>query len=113
MSQSRYLLYVNTSPKRASDETWAKWFVSQHLPGLSKASACNRVLVYKETGFAMLPEPQHPLRFLALYESDQEELQNDDTYKPASPEEESDVRNYKLIQDYNPNELAGNGIIND
>lgn len=61
----------------------------------------------------MLPEPQHPLRFLALYESDQEELQNDDTYKPASPEEESDVRNYKLIQDYNPNELAGNGIIND
>jgi hypothetical protein len=48
-----------------------------------------------------------------LYESDQEELQNDDTYKPASPEEESDVRNYKLIQDYNPNKLAGNGIIID
>ena len=53
----------------------------------------------------MLPETDHSLRFLALYETDKDGLQNDDSYQLASPEEESDVRNYRIIQDYNPKKL--------
>ena len=105
MSQPKYLLYVNISPKGASDESWAKWFTSQHLPTLAKANVCTRVSVYKETTLAMLPHTEQSLRFLALYESDKAGLQNNDAYQPASPEEESDIRSYSIIQDYNPKNL--------
>lgn len=96
------MLYVNASPESVSDDQWAEWFVSQHLPTLSTAKTCERVLLYKEIGFAMLPESDHPLHFLALYESPYDGLQNGHAYKSASEEEESDIRNYKMIQDYNP-----------
>ena len=58
--------------------------------------------LYKEVGFAMLPKPDHPQRFLALYQTNQEQLHNDESFTPASPEEDSEIRTYKLIQDYNP-----------
>ena len=106
MADAKYLLYLNTSPKGISDQTWAKWFVNQHLATLEVSKVCTRVSIYRETDFPMLPNPEHPLRFLALYETEKEGLQNDSAYKPASPEEESDMRNYKMIQDYNPKNLG-------
>ena len=105
MADAKYLLYLNTSPKGVSDQTWAEWFVKQHLSTLEESKVCSRVSVYKEIGFPMLPNPEHLLRFLALYETEKEGLQNDAAYKPASPEEESDMRNYKMIQDYNPKKM--------
>lgn len=112
MADTKDLLYLNTSPKGTSDQSWAEWFIGQHLATLGETKVCSRVLVYKEIGFPMLPNPEHPLRFLALYETNKEGLQNDDAYKPASPEEESDMRNYRLIQNYNPKGLDdGNAIV--
>lgn len=106
MSLPAYLLYVNTSPNGVSDETWTKWWTSQHLPTLTKAKACGRVALYKEVGFAMLPKADHPQRFLALYQTDHEQLQNNDAFKPASPKEDSEIRSYRMIQDYNPKNLG-------
>ena len=109
MSPSGYLLFVNTSPKGVPDETWTKWWVSQHVQTLKTAKeqkACSRVALYKEVGFSLLPKPDHPLRFLALYETNNDQLQNNEAFTPTSPEENSDTRNYKLIQDYNPRKLS-------
>ena len=105
MSQSPYLLYVNTSPKGASDETWMKWWIYRHASDVIKSELCDRVALYKEIGFAMLPSPDHPQRFLALYYTDCERPQDEESYEPVSPEEDSEMRNYKLIQNYDPRRL--------
>ena len=64
---------------------------------------CSRVALYKEVGFSMLPKPNHPRTLLGVYQTDHERLQDHESFKIISPEEDLEVRNYKLIQNYNPN----------
>ena len=73
---------------------------------MNKANSCTRVAFYEEVGFAMLPKSDNPQKFLALYYTNQERLQDEDAFTSASPEDDLDIRNYKLIQDFNPKRLG-------
>lgn len=96
MSQSPYLLFVNVSPKGVPDDTWIKWWKSQHIRSLLQSGVCDKVALYKEIGFAMLPKPDHSQRFLAVYQTDCERLQDDESFEAVSPEEYCDMRNYRV-----------------
>ena len=109
----RDLLYTNCTPwSAASEEEWSEWLIKEHIPALVSSGAVAQATLYRETGFEMMPDFFHPLRYLILYRTDAKHLQTSEKYLhvcqqtgvdggPVS-EDESETRNYKLIQDYNP-----------
>lgn len=128
MTLSPYLLHVNSRPTAVDENTWTKWYTTEHLPDLVGHGASTRASFYREEASPselVAKDATNPRKFLALYQSDHEEPLKSDGYvqkvrhtselfRDASGKEENrengefDARNYKLIQDYDPNGL-GNG----
>ena len=80
MAPSPYLLHVNSRPKEVSNPLWVEWYITEHLPDLVGAKSSDRATFYEETGFATNPYPDHPRKFLALYQSQFEELLKSEEY---------------------------------
>lgn len=81
MAPSQYLLHVNSRPTEVSDGLWKEWYTSEHLPDLVGAKSSNRATFYEEVASPLNPNPDHPRKFLALYQTDFKELLNSNEYK--------------------------------
>ena len=81
MAPSQYLLHVNSGPTAVSNGLWKEWYIEEHLPDLLNAKSCNRATFYEEIGSPLDAHPSHPRKFLALYQSDFEELLKSDEYQ--------------------------------
>ncbi|KIW12294.1 hypothetical protein PV08_09571 [Exophiala spinifera] len=121
---SQYLLEVNSRPQPSSgvdDKLWIKWYTEEHLPDLVNSHTSTRAAFYQEShDFAGAPKDRHPRSFLALYQTDFEEPLKSKNYlekvrssssmwpaqKPTSEIGDFDGRNYRLIQEYDPNKIG-------
>jgi len=87
------------------------------VPDLVNSKTAVRAAMYRETkNFPLASKETHPRRYLVLYQTDMEECLKSEEYRndvrhssdmwPASKETAAigdfDARNYKLIQDYDP-----------
>jgi len=118
---SKYLLFVNSRPlpdAGVDDDAWIKWYTNEHLPDLVNSKTTTRACFYREThehAFASRVE-KGERNFLAIYQTDFEEPLKTKEYlegvrhssdlfpkrKENRENGEFDARNYKLIQDYDP-----------
>ncbi|OCT54443.1 putative alpha/beta hydrolase [Cladophialophora carrionii] len=115
-----YLLWVNSRPKPESgvdDDLWVKWYTEEHVPDLVNTKTAVRAAMYRETfDFPLAAKEHHPRKYLVLYQTDLEEPLKSKEYldgvrhssglwtanKPTSEVGDFHARNYKLIQDYDP-----------
>lgn len=81
MTTSPYLFHVNSCPKVVSDQLWRQWYVEEHLSDLVGAKSCDRATFYEEIPSPLNDKPDHPKKFLALYQTGFEELLKSDEYK--------------------------------
>ena len=80
MAPAPYLLHVNSRPTVVSDQLWKEWYTDEHLPDLVNAKSAIRATFYEEIGNPLNEHPDHPRKFLALYQTDFEELLKSDEY---------------------------------
>ena len=100
------LLYINCSPPLDVPEAeWESWLTMKHMPAILFSGAVVRAVLYKETGFAMIPNPSPLLRYMLLYQTDFKRLQDSEQYiktcEAAGAEKyaifaNNDTRNYKV-----------------
>jgi hypothetical protein len=81
MATSPYLLHVNSRPTVVSNPLWKEWYIKEHLPDLVGAKSCDRATFYEEIPHPLNENPDHPRKFLALYQTGFEELLKSDEYK--------------------------------
>lgn len=74
MAPSPFFLHVNSRPTQVSDELWEEWYKTEHLPDLVNGKSAVRATFYKETPNPLNPNPDHPRKYLALYQTEFEEL---------------------------------------
>ncbi|KAJ9503579.1 hypothetical protein H2202_000718 [Exophiala xenobiotica] len=121
---SQHLLFVNSRPQPGSgvdDDLWTKWYIEEHLPDLVNSKTSPRAAFYREThDFALATKEPHPRKFLALYQTDFEEplksknfvdgvRHSSDMWPQGKGDTEIgdfDGRNYKMIQEYDPNKIG-------
>ena len=127
MPPSPYLLHVNSRPTAVDDNLWTKWYTSEHIPDIIESNACARATFYKEIPAATTLDntaDANPRPFLALYQTKYADLLNTDAHQMPNVRQgselfekasgqassfangEFDGRNYKLIQDFDPNGLG-------
>jgi hypothetical protein len=135
MPPSPYLLWVNSGPTQATVEQFEKWYTEEHVPDIVKAGASTRATFYREVfdfpgatrehherqWLSVDQETRERLTYLAAYQTNFEELLKCEEYlkipvvsdmfpwKLHAASGSFDARNYKLIQDYDPNHI-GEGI---
>lgn len=120
MSPSPYLLHVNSRPLLVSDALWQEWYTTEHVPDLINTGTSTRAAFYEEVGHPLAPNPDHPRKWLALYQTEYEECLKTKNYedgvrhssglfaKEGSGSElnrengEFDARNYRLWQEFDP-----------
>ena len=100
------LLYINCSPPSDIPEAeWERWLRTIHIPAALNSGTVIRAALYKETGFAMIPQPSHPLEYMLLYQTGFNRLQDSETYIKAYEDTgaekydtvaDNDTRNYKV-----------------
>jgi len=131
MPPSPYLLWVNSRPITVTDEKWVEWYTDEHVPDLVGHGASTRATFYRETfdfpgssrehhdrqWLSMDQGKQHRL-YLAMYQTNFEEPLKSDEYlgirttseifpgKQIMGAGEFNARNYKLIQDYDPDSIG-------
>ncbi|KIW26512.1 hypothetical protein, variant [Cladophialophora immunda] len=116
----QYLLWVNSRPLPDSgvdDDLWVKWYIEEHVPDLVNSKATVRAAMFRENfDFSLEPKEKHPRKFLVLYQADFEEPLSSKEYlddvrhsSDMWPDKKGNRevgdfngRNYKLIQDYDP-----------
>lgn len=121
MSPSPYLLHVNSRPTAVSNALWKQWYIEEHVPDLVNSGTSTRAAFYEEIGHPLGPNPDHPRKWLALYQTDYQECLKTKNYEDGvrhsselyAKEEstsdlnrengEFDARNYELIQEFDPN----------
>lgn len=81
MATSPYLLHVNSRPTTVSNPLWKEWYIKEHLPDLVGAKSSTRATFYEEIPSPLNPNPDHPRKFLALYQTDFEELLKSEEYQ--------------------------------
>lgn len=123
MSPSPYLLHVNSRPTEVSNALWVEWYVQEHLPDLYHAKSCDRATFYEEVPSALNQTPNHPRKYLALYQTQFEELMKSQEYldirktstlfaKEGAGSDvirengDFDARYYSLLQEYDPNKVG-------
>lgn len=98
--------------------------MSEHLPDLVNTGTSSRAAFYEEIGNPLAPIPDHPSKWLALYQTDHKECLKTKKYadgvrhtselfaKEGSKSNknrengEFDARNYELIQEFDPNGIG-------
>ncbi|KIW78613.1 hypothetical protein Z517_08451 [Fonsecaea pedrosoi CBS 271.37] len=120
---SPYLSFIESRPLPESGTdaaTWEKFYTTEHLPDFVNSGLATRAAFYRETfDYASAPPPEKrpPRNYLALYETDLEELLKSkilaeggvragshlfpnkfDTFDNG----EFHARNYRLVQDFDP-----------
>lgn len=128
MARSPYLLWVNSRPTQVDDDLWIKWYIEEHVPDLVGHHASTRASFYQElspdqAGEFKLGGDPHPRKYLAVYQTDFEEPLKHNEYMeirktsemwPKNKENgangEFNARNYKLIQDYDPEKIGLSGV---
>ncbi|KAF2097769.1 hypothetical protein NA57DRAFT_56952 [Rhizodiscina lignyota] len=121
MAPSPYLLWVNSRPTQVDDDLWVKWYIEEHVPDLVNHHVATRGSFYRELvpeGFALGGTP-HPRKYLALYQTEIEEPLKTQKFidirktsemfpkdKTIHANGEFNGRNYKLIQDYDPENIG-------
>lgn len=121
MAPSPYLLWVNSRATAVDDDLWQKWYIEEHVPDLVNGKASTRARFYKEIKGGIPGTPAadaHPRKFLALYQTEFEEPLKSEEYlglrkttemfpTPVFGDNgEFNGRNYKLIQDYDPESVG-------
>ena len=107
------LFYCNFSPPTNVPETkLTEWLVLDFIPALLESKAVIRAALYRETGFAMIPFPSHELRYMFICQTGFRMLQESEKYRQVYDQTDAkrfmpiegavEMRNYRLIQDYNP-----------
>ncbi|KAL9069844.1 MAG: hypothetical protein Q9157_006032 [Trypethelium eluteriae] len=118
---SPYLFFVQSNPTFVDDDLWTKWYTVEHLPDLVNSKLYDRAALYKEVEVPLdlvAGVPPYPRKFLAVYQTAQEEASGTQAHQElrttsemfaeqGGPKEierngDIDARNYKLIQDYDP-----------
>lgn len=74
MPPSQYLLHINSRPTAVSNALWTEWYKDEHLPDLQGTKSSDRATFYEEIGNPLNPTPDHPRKFLALYQTSFEEV---------------------------------------
>jgi hypothetical protein len=119
---SQYLCRVNSRPTNCDDKTWEKWYTEEHIPDLINHQVSTRAALYREIfdvpDLYAYNKEKNPRNFLAIYQTEFEDMSKSEEYKATKttsevlPEKEIlkngelDVRNYELIQDFDPNGLG-------
>lgn len=120
-----YLLWVQSNPTKVSKEAWIKFYVQEHAPDLVKNKVSINSAFYQEIPLFPGVELDHDPVFLASYQTNlQEPLKSEGVTKIPQGHDilsnaggswstlenaEWDVRNYELIQEYDPKGV-GNGV---
>lgn len=81
MSPSQYMLHVNFRPTAVSNALWKEGYRGEHLPDLQDAKVSDRATFYEEIGNPLNPNPDHPRKFLALYQTSLAELLKSAAYQ--------------------------------
>ena len=81
MAPSQYMLHVNSRPTAVSNDLWKEWYKDEHLPDLQGAKVSDRATFYEEIGNPFNPNPDHPRKFLALYQTSLAELLKTSAYQ--------------------------------
>lgn len=120
MSPSSYLLHVNSRPVTVSDDLWKEWYTVEHVPDLVNSATSTRAAFYEEIGHPLGRHPDHPRKWLALYQTDYEECLKTKNYEDGVRHSselyakegaksdlnrengEFDARNYSLWQEHDP-----------
>ncbi|OAL34514.1 hypothetical protein AYO20_06144 [Fonsecaea nubica] len=115
----QYLLWVNSQPfpnSGVDDDLWVKWYIDEHLPDLINSKTAVRAAMYREADFPLGSKEKSPRKFLVLYQTELEDPLSSQEFlngvrhtsdmwpdkKPSSEVGNFNIRNYKLIQDYDP-----------
>ncbi|KAI9708038.1 MAG: hypothetical protein M1820_004242 [Bogoriella megaspora] len=125
MPPSPYLLHVTSRPTVVSERLWIQWYTEEHVPDLVNSRTSTRATFFQEVSLPkeFRPEsPGFPCKFLTLYQTDFEEGMNSEEIRhvrqgsdlfvqggskwDTSENGDFDIRNYKLIQDYDPNDVG-------
>lgn len=122
-STAPYLLRVNSRPvNEVSPSLWQKWYVEEHVPDLVDSGVSTHAGFYRATNDFNIPLTK-PIKetdkeFLAMYQTKFAGCLETSTYqnlrttsellpgKNIGPCAEWDVRNYTLIQNYDPNKAG-------
>ena len=80
MAPAPYLLHVNSRPTAVSNALWTEWYTKEHVPDLVNSKTSTRAAFYEEIPTPFAPNPDHPRKFLALYQTDKEECLKSDEY---------------------------------
>jgi hypothetical protein len=121
---SQHLFTVNSRPTGCDEATWEKWYTEEHIPDLIKIKASKRAALYRETHdvpslYEYNAEKTYPRKYLAIYQTDADELLKSEEYKDAKSTSELfpnskeimengefDARNYKLVDVFDPKSLG-------
>lgn len=109
---SQHLRCVNSRPTNVDNKTWEKWYLEEHVPSLVNHNASTRVAFHRQIFDvpAMYGYDTHKnLRnYLAIYQTDSksEETNVFLPEKEIAENGEFDMRNYELIQEFDPEGLG-------
>jgi hypothetical protein len=137
MPPSPYFLWVKSNATQATEEQFVKWYKNEYLPNVIIAKASTRATFYQETlDFPGSAREHHerqwlsvdqgivePLNFLVGYQTKFKEMLKSKEYmkipttsdrfpwKSIADSGSFDVRNYKLVQDYDPNHIGEGNVL--
>ncbi|KAF1811214.1 hypothetical protein P152DRAFT_474826 [Eremomyces bilateralis CBS 781.70] len=112
---SPYILVANSRATTVDDDLWSKFYSEEHIPDVISCGVATKGLVYKETFDypGAPPTKREPLNFTVIYQSPHQrplstpgaaKIRHDSDVLPRPSLEcgEVDVRQYELIQEYDP-----------
>lgn len=119
---SQYLTRVNSRPTNCDNKIWEKWYTEEQIPDVVNHKASTRAAFYREVfdvpDLYAYNKEKSPRKYLAIYQTGFKDMLKSKEYKAIRtksellPEKdidksgEFDVRNYELIQDFDPNGLG-------
>ncbi|CAK7207381.1 hypothetical protein SEUCBS139899_010191 [Sporothrix eucalyptigena] len=126
MSPCPYMLWVNSQPTTVDDATWVKMYTTEHVADMVSTRTVDRASYYRAVrapvGPLPAPSEYHPLNYVAVYQTDYEDCVRHPLYggirhhstllpPPGRIDRNGDfhARNYKMVQDYDPEAVGKNG----
>ena len=126
MAPCPYMLWVNSQPLTVDDDTWVKMYTTEHAADMVSTKTADRASFYRAIrlpiGPLPTPESYHPLNYVAVYQTDYEDcvkhplyggMRHHSTLLPPpgriSRNGDFHARNYKLVQNFDPDGVCGDG----
>jgi hypothetical protein len=125
---TQYLCRVTSRPTNCDNKTWEKWYTEEHIPDVLEQKAATRAAFYREVfdvpALYAFNKEKNPREYMAIYQTDIKDLSTSEEVKATKPTSdlfpgkkeisengELDMRNYELIQDFDPNNLGDSKLL--